>query len=137
MTDCIFCNIVSGELPSTTIYEDEHSFAFLDIFPVNKGHTLVVSKKHYADFSQTDADTLARIMQATQRVARAVYTGTGADGFNISTNNGAAAGQVIFHIHWHIIPRFSGDGLKLWPEGTYGEGEAERIGGQIRQNLFL
>ncbi len=135
MTDCIFCKIVFGELSSYKLYEDEHTLAFLDIRPVHQGHALVISKKHFADFLDTDTETLTRISDVAQKVAKAITEGMHANGCNVMTNNGAAAGQVIFHMHWHIIPRFTGDGLKLWPQGEYGDGEAEIVSSKIRENL--
>ncbi|MBI4272647.1 HIT family protein [Candidatus Uhrbacteria bacterium] len=136
MADCIFCKIISGEMPSYKVYEDEHTCAFLDIHPVNKGHALIISKKHYADFLEADGDTLARLSLVAQKVARAVKESLDADGCNVTTNVGTAAGQVIFHVHWHIIPRFKNDGFKLWPsQGDYNEGEAQAIKEVISQNL--
>ncbi len=137
MTDCIFCKIIAGELPSYKVYEDDYSLAFLDIHPVHQGHTLVVSKKHYADFLQADTDTLTKLSGITKKVAKAVTEGVEADGCNVTTNNGHAAGQVIFHLHWHIIPRFEGDGLKLWPQGEYKEGEALKALEQIRHAITI
>ncbi len=136
MTDCIFCKIVNGEIPSYKVYEDDYSFAFLDIHPVHPGHTLVIPKKHYEDFLEADADTLATLSEITQKIAKAVTGGVGADGCNVTTNNGRAAGQVIFHLHWHIIPRFEGDGLQLWPQGEYKEGEAVTVLDQVHQRMI-
>jgi histidine triad (HIT) family protein len=113
--DCIFCKIINKEIPSDIIYEDENTLAILDLRPVNRGHALVMPKKHTADFLSTDDDTLIKTTLAAKKVAEAVGKATTAAGLNISTNNGAAAGQVIFHLHYHIIPRFQSDGLTPWP----------------------
>ncbi len=123
MSDCIFCNIVSKEIPKDILYEDEMSLAFLDIAPVRAGHTLVIPKKHTETFLETDQETLKAVITATQKVAQAVVGGMRAEGCNVSTNNGRAGGQVVFHLHWHIIPRVAGDGLVLWPQQKYVEDE--------------
>ncbi len=108
--DCIFCRIVAGELPSTKIYEDTDTVAFMDIAPVVKGHTLVVPKAHTTSIVDTPAETLQKVVAIIQRVADAQIKGLGADGVNVSQANGAVAGQVVPHIHFHVIPRFSDDG---------------------------
>ena len=135
MKDCIFCKIIRGELPSAKVYEDEQAVAFLDIHPVRPGHTLVVPKTHCKNLVDCDPEALSAMMKITQKVARAVVAGTGAEGFNLGVNNGAPAGQVIFHLHLHIIPRNTGDGLTLWGQHEYEEGEMARIAEQIRNTL--
>lgn len=135
MDACIFCKIVAGDIPAHKVYEDDAVIAFLDIHPVNKGHVLVVPKKHSTDYMHAEAETLQAITLAAQKVAGAVTSAVAADGFNIGINTGGAAGQVIFHLHWHIIPRFHDDALQLWPGRSYGEGEAERLAGEIRAAL--
>lgn len=115
---CIFCRIVSGALPSTRVYEDEHVMAFLDINPVAKGHLLVIPKCHYETLLDVPEETGARIMPVLKLLGKAVMMATGADGFNCLQNNFAASGQVVFHSHWHIVPRFEGDGLTQWPPDT-------------------
>ncbi len=112
---CIFCRIVKGELPSTQVYEDADVLAFLDINPVFAGHTLLIPKGHYATLLDLPDDLCAKMLPALARVGRAVMTGVKADGFNCLQNNFVASGQIVFHSHWHIIPRFDGDGLKHWP----------------------
>lgn len=107
----LFLKIIKGEIPSAKVYEDEHTYAFLDINPINKGHTLVVPK---ADFGgtifDTSEETFLHMARAVHRVARAVRSGTGADGVNIVMNNGAAADQdMLTHAHVHVIPRFVHD----------------------------
>ena len=115
---CIFCRIVQGELPSTRIYEDADVLAFLDINPVSSGHTLVIPKGHYATLLDIPEDIAAKMLPILARIGRAVMTGMKADGFNCMQNNFAASGQIVFHSHWHIIPRFDGDGFKAWPQKT-------------------
>ena len=119
MTDanCIFCRIASGEIPCAKVYEDEYVLAFLDLAPVHPGHTLVIPKTHDKDMLEVPAELGTAVFAAIQKVAAAVLEATGAQGFNVMQNNRLAAGQTVFHIHWHIIPRFEGDGLDMWAQG--------------------
>ncbi|MDO8490225.1 MAG: HIT family protein [bacterium] len=132
---CIFCKIVAGELPSSCVYEDDTVFAFLDIAPVQPGHVLLIPKTHVEKFCDADDETLAYISKVAKKIANAVVTATKADGCTVSTNNGAAAGQEVFHFHWHIIPRFTGDNLNQWPHGSYKAGEKEIIASEIKELL--
>ncbi len=106
--DCIFCKIVHRQAPSSVVYEDERTMAFMDIRPVSEGHSLVIPKKHFVDVFDTPNDELAAMYVLSKRIALAVKKATGADGITVVQQNGAAAGQDIFHIHVHIIPRFEG-----------------------------
>lgn len=133
--DCLFCKIVAGEIPSHTVYEDADTMAFLDIHPNNPGHSLVIPKRHSENLYDMDDHALAAVMRAVQKVARAIKAAVQADGVNIAMNNETAAGQVIFHPHMHVIPRFAEDGYKHWPQRTYKEGEAEEIAKKIRSAL--
>ena len=119
MSNCIFCRIASGEIPCAKVYEDEYVLAFLDLAPVHPGHTLVIPKMHYKDMLEVPAELGTAVFAAIQKVAAAVLEATGAQGFNVMQNNRLAAGQTVFHIHWHIIPRFEDDGLKMWEQGSY------------------
>ncbi|MBI5077855.1 MAG: HIT family protein [Candidatus Yonathbacteria bacterium] len=114
MTDCLFCKIIAGEIPSTKVYEDDTIFAFLDIHPVNIGHTLVVPKAHFANIYETPDQTLAHMMSVIKKLSVAIKGALSADGINIEMNNDPIAGQIIFHTHLHIVPRFSGDGFTHW-----------------------
>ncbi|MBU0536566.1 MAG: HIT family protein [Nanoarchaeota archaeon] len=114
MTDCIFCKIAKGEIPTRKIYENERVIAFLDISPVNKGHALVIPRKHSEDLTSMDDENIAAVFTAAKKIAPALMKATGATGFNIGMNNRKSAGQLVFHSHVHIIPRFDDDGLKLW-----------------------
>ena len=135
MSECLFCKIVKGELPSSKIYEDEDTLAFLDLFPVNKGHSLVIPKEHYETIFDVPTESLAKISSVMKNVADAVKKGVNADGISIAQSNGKDAGQVIPHIHFHIMPRFKDDGLKLWPQGKYGEGEMDKFKEEISKFL--
>lgn len=112
--NCIFCKIVNNEIPSDKIYEDDNFVAFLDISPVSKGHAIVIPKTHSPHILETEEAVLAEIIKKVKIIAEAIQRATDADGFNISVNTGVAAGQTVFHLHFHIIPRFASDGLKPW-----------------------
>ena len=102
---CLFCRIVSGDLPSHGVYEDDLVSAFLDIHPVGLGHTLVVPKRHFENVRDIPADLLAHVHQVAKRVAEAQIGALNPAGISIAQNNGAAAGQIIFHLHVHVIPK--------------------------------
>lgn len=112
--DCLFCKMVTGQVPCTKVHEDDFVLAFMDINPVSRGHTLVIPKGHWANLLELPDGLGEPLLAALRDVARAVTLEAGAKGFNIVQNNNPAAGQVIFHFHWHIIPRFENDGLALW-----------------------
>lgn len=131
--DCIFCKIVNGEIPSCAVYEDEHTFAFLDITPVAKGHTLVVPKKHVKNVFDADEKTWAQVMETARKLAPIVRDAVSADGVNVYVNNEPAAGQVVMHSHAHIIPRFANDGLELWHGKEMPQEELEKIAKKITE----
>jgi len=129
---CIFCKIIAGEIPCYKVYENEDILAFLDIAPVNHGHTLVVPKKHFVNLEDIPEDELSKLINAVKKVGWAIKNGLGVSGYNVQVNNDPVAGQVVPHIHFHIVPRKEGDGLQLWPQGKYKEGEAERVLNKIK-----
>ena len=131
MDDCIFCKIINGEIPCSKVYENEKILAFLDIAPVNKGHTLVIPKKHYETLLDMPDNLLADLMKAAKKIAKAVIKAARTDGFNIMQSNKQTAGQAVPHFHLHIIPRQKDDGLKFWPQQKYEEGEIEKIAKDI------
>ena len=112
-TDCIFCKIVAGEIPSFLICEDAESYAFMDINPVHAGHALVVPRQHAADIYTIDGESLAAVARTAQRVAKAVRQAMAPSGLNLVQCNGEAAGQSVFHFHMHVMPRADGDDLKM------------------------
>ncbi|MEK7569308.1 MAG: HIT domain-containing protein [Patescibacteria group bacterium] len=135
MDDCIFCKIIRGEIPSTKIYEDGDAFAFLDIAPVNVGHTLVVPKQHFKNVYETPDEVLQKVMTAAKKIAEALKA-LPSDGVNVTINNDSAAGQVVFHFHVHVIPRIAGDGFPLWhSRRPYNEGEAKGTAEKIMRGL--
>ena len=113
--NCIFCKIAGGAIPCDKIYEDNASLAFLDLRPVSKGHALVIPKAHSADFLSSNDEVLAELMPKVKKIGQALMKAVNAQGINITSNNGPAAGQVVFHLHFHLIPRFNSDGLVQWP----------------------
>jgi histidine triad (HIT) family protein len=136
MDGCVFCKMVAGEIPVTRVYEDEAILAFLDIGPISDGHTLVIPKQHCTMVHECDPEVLAEVSARLGRIAEAVMTATEADGYNVLSNNGAAAGQVVEHLHFHVIPRKIGDRVfTQWPSYKYGRGQAEDIAGRIRSHL--
>lgn len=133
--DCIFCKIVKGEIPSTKVYENEHVLGFLDIAPVNIGHSLVIPKQHYENIYEAPEEIMCEMMKAAKKVAIAVKN-LPADGVNVTMNNDRHAGQVIFHAHIHVIPRYKEDNFGLWKgERGYNEGEKEEIAKKISSKI--
>jgi len=130
MENCIFCKISKGEIPCNKIYEDKLTLAFLDINPVNIGHTLIIPKKHFENIYDVPEDTVTHIMKVAKKISIAIKK-LGSDGINIGINNGKAAGQIVFHFHIHIIPRFLGDNLPPWPARTPKKGEIKEIAKKI------
>jgi histidine triad (HIT) family protein len=135
MTDCIFCNIIVGEIPSANIYQDEYTYAFLDINPNNHGHTLVIPKEHYKNLYDVPEDILCAMSKTAKKLAEAVKKGVSADGVNLAMNVERAAGQLVDHIHFHVIPRFNNDGYKHWGHKPYKDREMEDIAGKIKAHL--
>lgn len=133
--DCIFCKIVAGGIPSETVFENEHTLAFLDIHPNNHGHTLVIPKKHYRNVFDTPEDIWLEVMKTIHTLAPIVKEASGAGGVNITSNNERSAHQMVFHTHIHIIPRFEGDPHKPWNDTLYEESTAKTIAEKIRNLL--
>lgn len=113
--DCLFCKIVRGEVPSYTLYEDANVKVFLDIFPVSKGHCLLIPKKHYEQIMDIPEEEMG-FLKKLPEISRKLKAITGATGLNIFQNNGKDAGQIIDHIHFHVITRFPNDGILKLPE---------------------
>jgi len=126
---CIFCKIVEAEIPAKVVYEDEYVLGFLDIKPINLGHTLIIPKNHYESLSDIPQETLEKVMSAGKKIADALKGNSSikCEGVNLFLADGRVAGQEVFHLHLHIIPRFEGDnfGLKFPPH--YGKISAEEI----------
>lgn len=135
MKDCLFCEIIRGKKPSHKVYEDEEVYAFLDINPKVRGHTLVVPKEHNETFLDLDPTQIDELFESVQEVAKAVTEATDADGFNLMQNNGRAAGQVIDHVHVHILPRTQEDDLDLGWSYEPEEGELQELKEKISNEL--
>ena len=108
---CIFCRIVRKQTPASVVYEDDAVIAFLDIRPLSMGHTLIIPKTHFVDIFDTPEEQISQIHKVSKQIALAVKKATGADGVSIIQQNGKAAGQDIFHLHVHVVPRFEGQKL--------------------------
>ncbi len=133
---CVFCKMVAGQIPVTKIYEDEVILSFLDIGPLSDGHTLVIPKQHYEKLHECPSELLGQVGSRLGRIAKAVSAAMDSDGYNVLCNNGSAAGQLVGHVHFHIIPRNAGDGIfNRWPACKYQEGKIEKIAAEIRGKL--
>lgn len=134
-SNCIFCKIIEGVIPANKVYEDELTFAFLDIRPVNLGHTLVIPKKHFENLFEIPTEYRDAIMATAQKVAKAIKSELKADGVNLGMNNDEAAGQIIFHAHLHVIPRFKDDGLVHWGHTEVTREQLEETGKKLSASL--
>lgn len=135
--DCIFCKIANGEIPSDTVYEDEHYRAILDLSPAVKGHTLIIPKEHFDDLLSADDETLSTVLKTAQHIGGAMMQALGCDGFNVLQNNGEAAGQSVRHLHVHIVPRYNG-GDKIianWKQLESDPAEQKKIAAEIAAGL--
>ena len=119
MSDCIFCKIANGEIPSATLYEDEDFRVILDLGPASKGHALILPKAHAANIYEISDDMAAKAMILAKKMATKMTEALKCDGFNIVQNNGEPAGQTVFHFHMQLIPRYEGDQVGItWKPGT-------------------
>ncbi len=131
MNDCIFCKIVSGEISSYKIYEDDKVMAFLDVLPIHPGHTIVIPKKHVPDVEDLSDEDISAMAVSIKKIGRSIMDGLDVKGYSILLDNKDAANQHVPHVHFHVVPRKEGDGLERWPQGGYGDGEAEEIVNKI------
>lgn len=130
--ECIFCNIRDKKSEAEILFEDENILAFLDIQPINYGHTLVITKNHYDNFLTVPKEELDKLINATQFIAGAIKRSLKADGFNVISNNGLPAGQSVYHFHFHIIPRFNNDFTIKPKVKTYSQDSIHEYGDQVR-----
>ena len=136
MSDCVFCKIVAGQIPSTKVFEDEHTLAFMDLGQVNPGHVLVAVKKHAENLYALDDAQAAALAKASVRVSRAIRDAFKPEGLSVYQANGKAAGQTVFHYHVHLLPRHAGDGMELtWPVKNPPREKLEEYAGKIRAGL--
>ena len=136
MENCIFCRIIGGEIPSSTVYEDDDFKVIMDISPAAKGHTIMLTKKHFANLLELEDKVAEKGLIVAKKVAAAMKEQLGCDGINLLQNNGEAAGQSVFHLHFHIIPRYKDDNVKLpWVPVKYEEGEAMELATKIANRI--
>ena len=134
--DCIFCKIAVGQVPCVKLLEDEHALAFMDIGPLAEGHVLLIPRQHFARLDEVPADVAGAVLRHLPCLARAVQKSVGCEGYNVLQNNGRVANQLVQHVHFHIIPRNSGDAFHFnWPAGACPSERLEQLAGNIRQHL--
>lgn len=134
-SDCIFCKIIAGEIPSNTIYEDDAFKVILDLAPAAKGHALILPKEHYADIYEIDEEVAGRAMKLAKKLSMHMTDVLGCDGFNILQNNHEVAGQTVFHFHMHLIPRYKNaknNDILIWSQETFSEQEMAEIRDSLR-----
>jgi len=136
VADCVFCKIVAKQIPATVVHEDEHTLAFMDIGQVNPGHVLVALKAHRENVYALSADEAAAVFRSVARVARAVRDAFAPPGLSVYQANGQPAGQTVFHLHVHLVPRHEGDGMALtWPVKNPPREKLEEYAAKIRASL--
>lgn len=132
MAETVFSKILSGELPCHKVYEDDQVLAFLDIFPLSRGHTLIIPKEPAETVDQLSDESAAAIGRVLPRIARAVMQATGCTAYNVLQNNGSEAHQAVFHVHFHIIPKLDGAGLGIgWRPGKLDPAEAQKLAAEM------
>lgn len=131
--NCIFCKLANGEIPTATLYEDDNFRVILDNGPASKGHALILPKEHYASLYELDDTVAAKALVLAKKMMKKLTDILECDGYNLVQNNGAAAGQTVFHFHIHLIPRYEGDSVGLlWKMGELTEEDKEEILSKIR-----
>ncbi len=129
---CVFCKIVSGDIPSSVLYEDEFVKAIMDISPASRGHVIVLSKRHFENLFEIEDEVAARVLIVAKKLAIAMKEELNCDGINLLQNNGEVAGQSVFHIHFHLIPRYKDDNIQIsWKPGSYKDNEAAELANKI------
>ena len=137
MDSCIFCKIIKGEIPCSTIYEDENVKVILDIAPAAKGHAILLVKQHVANIFELDGKLAGKIFSVVPKIAQALKEELGCEGMNILQNNGVVAGQTVFHLHIHFIPRWKEDAVQIkWTPQSYADGEAQALATALRERLL-
>lgn len=134
-TNCIFCKLANGDIPTNTIYEDDNFRVFMDASPATRGHALVVPKEHFADIYEMDSEILGKALQVGQKVIKYVTPILGCDGYNLVQNNGEVAGQTVFHFHMHLIPRYkdmNNDGMIVWTPNEVSDEEVKALCEQLK-----
>lgn len=133
---CIFCKLAAGEIPSYKVYEDDVVFAFLDVGPLMKGHTLVIPKAHYPNVMEIPPEVLGAINERIPKISRAVLAATGTSACHVLVNNGSEAMQTVHHLHYHILPRANDDTFHIpWNAGTLQKEAATALATNVRQSI--
>ncbi len=140
MSTCIFCDILAGKGPASVVYRDDVCWAFLDLYPVNPGHVLVIPTEHAGSLAELDPEAGAHVFKTAQRIAAALrHSGVKCEGVNLYLADGRAAGQEVMHVHLHVIPRYRGDGFRFQFGPHYGRrparAELDQIADQIQSAL--
>ena len=136
MQDCIFCKIAAGDIPAEKILEDDHALAFMDIGPLAEGHVLLIPKEHAETVDEMSTENAAAVLRHLPVLASAVRNATGCEGLNVLQNNGKVAHQEVPHVHFHLIPRKTGDAFHFnWPAGKYSEGRLADLANRIRKAM--
>ncbi len=136
MDQCIFCKIAAGEIPSSTVYEDEYFKAILDLSPATKGHTIIIPKKHMKDAAELEGEYAKRILPVAAKIGMAMKKGLGCTGFNLVQNNGESAGQTVMHYHMHVIPRYDGgEKIVTWPQTESTADERDETARKIKNGM--
>jgi len=136
--NCVFCKVAAWETPSQRVYEDDKYIAFLDINPVNFGHTLVIPREHYPNFTETPNEALCDMIRIAKKIAPAILEAMKAPAYNVTFNVGEEAGQAVHHVHLHVIPRYGDDGHKQWQgRNRYAEGEMGATAKKIKEKIKL
>ena len=136
--DCIFCEIADKKADATIVYEDPHTLAFLDIHPLNPGHTLVIPKRHYSNMLEMPSEEAGRVFASVHKVMKGVQKASGADGISVGQSNGRAASQEVFHMHVHIIPRFNHEMMSGFPNRKQTHrAELDEIGRKIKKAIEI
>ncbi|MDD6400575.1 MAG: HIT family protein [Lachnospiraceae bacterium] len=134
--DCIFCKIMKGEIPSATIYENSDFKVILDVSPANRGHALIITKEHYDNIFQLDAETAGKLFSLATVVARAIKEETQCEGLNVVQNNGEVAGQTVNHFHLHLVPRFKGDNVSVtWKQGESDSNDLAELAKALKKRI--
>ena len=134
MSDCIFCKIANGEIPSATLFEDENFRVILDLGPATKGHALILPKSHFANIYEMPDELVGKAMILAKEMVTRMTEALKCDGFNVVQNNGEAAGQTVFHFHMHLIPRYKNDNAGItWTPGTLTDEMKEEILAQLKK----
>ena len=132
--NCIFCKIANGEIPSTTVYEDDDFRVILDLSPASKGHALILPKEHYANLYELPDEAASKVLIVAKNVVAKMTKALGCDGYNLVQNNGEAAGQTVFHFHMHLIPRYKEDQVGLgWKMGELTDDERKIILAKLKE----